>query len=291
MIIHAYSNTGADITGTITGFNSQGSTTTLAATNIVRPSDWNSAHNQYFTLSGNTSNVSTASGTNVILAASGGVTLAGSNNTIIISAPIYDPAKTYSYFNPQDAYVQVAGQQGQGTLHVQPMQAPNVSYDRVVFPVIFSGATNSTASVTLSMWFGVYTRNVSTLSLYTSYSTSGALTHSGTVNSSQNVGLKLFTMGATDSLADGQYYVGILSRTTSGGANATISQILASQMNSNLAGFWGQANNASIQYTRGLGTFSATTSALPNSIALSNLRGTGSIVLRQPIFYLVSGTI
>jgi hypothetical protein len=43
-ILHVKSNTIADFTGTITGFNSTGGTQTIAATNLVRPSDWNSAH-------------------------------------------------------------------------------------------------------------------------------------------------------------------------------------------------------------------------------------------------------
>jgi len=287
-VSHVYSNTAADFTGTITGFNSQGSTVTIAATNLVRPSDWNSAHNQYFTLSGNTNNSSVVSGTNVVLSGDNNITLIGSGATIGISAA--GGNHTYSYFNPQDAYMQVAGQQGQASLHFQPLQAPNVTFDRIVFPVVFSGATNSTASVTLSLWMGIYTRNDSTFSLSTSYSTSGAVTHSGTQNSSQNVGMKLLTIGATDFISEGQYSVGIVSRTTSGGANASVSQMLASQLNSNLGGFWGQAVNQTIQYTRGLGVYSATTSGIPNSVAISELRGTASLVLRQSLYYFVSGT-
>ena len=49
-LYHVKSNTIADFTGTVTGFNSQGSTTTLAATNLVRPGDWNSAHTMTGTL-------------------------------------------------------------------------------------------------------------------------------------------------------------------------------------------------------------------------------------------------
>lgn len=198
---------------------------------------------------------------------------------------------TLSYYNPQDAYLQVTGQQGNGTLHIQPTPAPNVTFDRAVFPIVFTGATGSTASITLSMMMGIFTRNSSTLSLLASFSTSGAITHSGTANSSQNVGLKMFTMGASSSLSEGQYYVGILSRTSSGGANATVSQIVASQQNSFLSGFWGQANSASIQYTRGLGVYTASTSAMPSSIAFSQINGTGSMVLRQPMFYLINGTV
>ena len=222
------------------------------------------------------------------LTATGQLSISTNGSTISLGVP---NAAVLSYYNPQDAYVQVTGQQGQGTLHIQPSPAPNVTFDRAVFPLVFSGATNSTASVSLSMWLGIYTRTASTLSLLSSYSTSGALTHSGTVNSSQNNGLKMFTMGATSSLSEGQYFMGILSRTTSAGGNATISQVLASQQNSTLGGFWGQAPNATIQYTRGLGAYSATTSAIPSSVAFSQLNGSASIVLRQPLFYLVSGTV
>lgn len=222
------------------------------------------------------------------LSATGMVSISTNGSTISIGAPA---ALAYSYFNPKEGYIQVTGQQGQGSLHIQPSQIPNITFDRVVMPVVFTGATGSTASVTLSAWIGIYTRTQSTLSLFTSYSTSNALTHSGTANSSQNVGLKLFTMGATSSLAEGQYFIGIVSRTASGGANATISQILASQQNSNFAGLWGQAASATQQYTRGLGVYTATTAGMPNSIAISELNGTASAVLRQPFFYFVSGTM
>lgn len=222
------------------------------------------------------------------LAATGVVSISTNGSTISIGAPAN---VTYSYFNPQDAYVQITGQQGQASLHFQPTQVPNVSFDRIVMPMVFTGSSNSTASVSVSVSMGVYTRNISTLSLLTSYSATGALTHSGNVNSSLNNGLKLFTIGATGLLSEGQYYIGIVSRTTSAGGNATISQILASQQNSNLAGFWGQAVNGTIQYTRGLGVYGTTTTAMPGSVAFSQINGTASIVLRQPIFYFVNGTM
>jgi hypothetical protein len=43
-VTHAKSNTIADFTGTATVFNSSGGTGTVLATNLVRPTDWNSAH-------------------------------------------------------------------------------------------------------------------------------------------------------------------------------------------------------------------------------------------------------
>jgi len=199
---------------------------------------------------------------------------------------------TLSYFNPQDAYVQVTGQQGQATLHIQPMQAPNVVYDRIAVPLLFTASTSTSASITMSNWVGIYTRTASSLSLLTSYSTSVAATHSGAANSTANFGIRLLTISnGGDSLSEGQYWVGNISRTTSAGINnVTLSQLLASQQNSNFSGLWGIGSNATNQYTRGLGHYSATTTALPATIAFSEIRGTASVALRQPLFYFVSGT-
>lgn len=97
-VSHVYSNAQADATGTITVWNGA-TTATVAATNVVRPSDWNSAHNQYYTLSGNTTNASTASGTNVVLQGAGGVPL----GTACVDG---DPIVGSNYFEvPLDAVI------------------------------------------------------------------------------------------------------------------------------------------------------------------------------------------
>lgn len=49
---HAKSNIIADFTGTVTVNNSSGGTATVAATDLVRPSDWNSAHQITLQLTG-----------------------------------------------------------------------------------------------------------------------------------------------------------------------------------------------------------------------------------------------
>jgi len=51
-ITHAKSETIADFAGVITGFNNSGGSTTIQATNLVRPSDWNSAHEVTLSLTG-----------------------------------------------------------------------------------------------------------------------------------------------------------------------------------------------------------------------------------------------
>lgn len=223
------------------------------------------------------------------LSATGQVSISVNSNTISIGVP---GPTTFNYFNPQDAYLQVVGQQGNNSMHIQPVQAPNVQFDRIAVPMVFSNATNSTGSATLSMSIGFYTNNASTLSLMSSTSYSAAVTYSGTIGNSTYAGIRLHTIPFTGTITEGQYYVGIWSRSTSGGANATLNQILASQLNSSFSGLFGVVSNTSYQYTRGLGHYSVTFStAMPNAVPFSDIRGISSIVMRQPIFYLVNGTV
>ena len=74
-IIHIKSNTIPDFTGTVTVFNSLGNTVTANATDLVRPSDWNSNHNIVFNVSGNTAGSSQVSGQDVILVGGNNITL------------------------------------------------------------------------------------------------------------------------------------------------------------------------------------------------------------------------
>lgn len=291
-IIHAYSNTAGDFTGTITGFNSQASTTTIAATDLVRPVDWNSGHNQYFTLIGNTNNASTVSGTNIVLSGGGNITLVGSNSVIGISAA----GGTATMWWPYNEGVNVAGQHGQATLHIAPVPTPptaalgEVEIDRVAFPINYSNASNSTGSVTLSLWMGLYTRTGTNLEIVYSTSHSIGITFSGTNSASLHHGVRLVTVPWTTTIGDGRYYVGIISRTTSGGANASISQFLVSQMNSNYSGIFGAASNATAQWPLGYGYYNSSTTALPATIAFSRINGTASAAARPPSWFMVSGT-
>lgn len=223
------------------------------------------------------------------LVGTNGVSISTNGSTIsVMGDPTY-----YSYFNPQDAYVQITGQQGQGSLHIQPAKFPNLVHDRIAIPMVNTNSSNSSGSHTISFWVGIYSRNASSLSLVQSTSSSTAVTHSGTAGSySLYSGIRLFTIPHTSTVTEGQYWIGVLSRTTSGGANGSYSQILASQQNSSFFGHFGSSVDSTMQYTRGLGVYSATTSAIPNSIAFSQISGaSNSLVLRQPILYWVNGTI
>jgi hypothetical protein len=172
---------------------------------------------------------------------------------------------------------------------MQPYAIPvPVQFDQVVVPVQYSQATNSTLTVTMSAWFGLYTKNVSTLSMLHSSSGTFSINGSGTASSAQNSGLKNMTFGWTTTIHPDDYFLGFVSRTTTAGANASISNVLMTQANSAWSGLMGVAAGASAQKVLGLGTYTATTSAVPGSIAFSQLTGSGSIVVRPPMIWLLS---
>ncbi len=111
-ISHVKSNIVPDWTGTVTIGNSTGGTQTVAATDLVRPVDWNSAHNQYYTLSGNTNGASTASGTNVVLSGGNNVTLVGGGATVGFSVGNYittGALSDHSHGNPTLALTNLSG--------------------------------------------------------------------------------------------------------------------------------------------------------------------------------------
>jgi hypothetical protein len=222
--------------------------------------------------------------------------LNGSTVTATFSPP---QDETFSYYNPRDAYVQDSGTWGNGTLFMQPFQCDNVQFDRVAHPIYISNAdnANSTMGLSFSLSFGIYTRNASSLSLLSNYTTNTTFQGTlGSANSSLYRGIRLWTMGLTQTLTEGQYYVGMISSVTN--TRGTISNYVISQQTSNFNGIFGQAWALTNQYTRGLGFYSTSTNALPSSVAISQLNGaatytsvtTGTQVLRPPVFYLVSQT-
>lgn len=287
---HVKSNTVADFTGTVTGFNSQGSTVTLAATNLVRPSDWNSAHNFFQTISGNTLGQSTASGTDLVLAATGDVHISAS--TAAGAATLWIGERIRSGFNPYQDYPMVTAQAGQGSIQIDPEVFPAMQFDRLAFGLFNTNSSNSSGSHTLSFLVGFYTRNANTLSLLTSTSSSTALTHSGTAGSySLYSGQRLFTIPMTTTLTAGEYFMAFLSRTTSGGANGSYSNIGGSAHATNFLGHFGSSHNTSYQWTVGQGHYSATSAALPASIGINQINGSNSAAARPILMMFASGTV
>jgi hypothetical protein len=155
-IIHAKSVTIADATGTATGWFGT-STVTVPATDLQRPSDWNSVHNLGLTLAGgNTKQNSTWTGTNLSFSGAGPVSLGLSGNTLVISAPtlnFYRPFElrnntSYSTLENNRAYLQ----------HFIPDAHVVFSNVELWIRGSFSSSTNS-HSVAFSLDYGLYSRD------------------------------------------------------------------------------------------------------------------------------------
>jgi hypothetical protein len=232
---------------------------------------------------------STITSGTVVFSNSNGVSF-GLNGSTLTASVLPNPVR--DGWAPYSDLELVAGQQGQGTLYFEPEHSPNFIQDRVGIPIAYTNATNSTGSVTLSYWIGLYTQNVSTLSLASSTSFSTGFTFSGTIASySLFSGMRLLTIPWSLTLADQEVYIGQLSRTTTGGGNASISQMLVTNINSNFVGFFGLSHNTTMQFTQGQGVYSTTTSGLPNSVAFSQIRGSDSLAFRAPAIRFINSTV
>lgn len=247
------------------------------------------AENNWINLLGaNTAGNTTASGSTIGWSGIN-VTLSGTNDSVI---NVSGPAQfTFSGFNPYDD-LQYTFTTNQGSLMIDRINIPNIQFDRVVLAMNNTNATNSSGSHTISFWIGIYTQNASTLSLVQSASSSTAVTHSGTVGSySHYSGLRLFSIPMTGTLTEGRYWVGFVSRTTSGGANGSYSVAAVTQLASNFLGHFGSAHNTTYQFALGKGVYNTTTSGIPNSIGFNQIRGSDGAVLRPTVLQFVSSTI
>lgn len=194
-ITHVKSNTVADATGTVTFWN--GTTTgSIAATNAVRPSDWNSQHALQFTLAGNTTGNSTVSGTNVIFNGAGGISIGGSNGSLMISGPSGGAAGSMSAWRPFELGNNTTfSALGQNTIYLQHfIPDENVAFSNMEFwgRGSFASSTNNNSNV-MTIRYGLYSQETGANStrmtlagsssvLFTSAyssSTSAAMTFSG----------------------------------------------------------------------------------------------------------------
>lgn len=267
------------------GANTAGNTTATGST-----IGWSGVN---LTLSGtNASQIAISAPATSSLSATGNFSISSNGSTISMGVP----EATATLWYPYNEGVNVMGQQGNATWHFAPVPTPLnkgdgiVSIDQAVFPMFVTNATNSTGTVTVSISMGLYTKTESSLSLAHSASGSFAVTFSGTVNNSTYAGIRLATIPFNTTFEGGRYYAGIAYRTTTGGANATVSQVLVSQLNSNFSGVYGSASNRSNQWPLGLGVRSASSSGFFSSIAFSQLDGTGSLIARPPSWHMRLGT-
>ncbi|MEK7152988.1 MAG: hypothetical protein AAB834_03510, partial [Patescibacteria group bacterium] len=185
---------------------------------------------------GNTSGTSGTASNQVVFAGGNNITLsqstAAGGNTITISAGAGGGGNPATMWFPYNEAVNVVGQVGQASLGFMPLPTPavgeDVQIDRLVYPLYFTNASNSTGSLTASFWMGLYTRTNSSISLAHSLSASATLGYAGNNSSANQRGIRLLSLGWNTTIPDDRYYVGVVSRTTTAGTNASLSQVLVS---------------------------------------------------------------
>jgi hypothetical protein len=234
-----------------------------------------------FAISAGTQSVSTGT---LVFSNSNGVTFGMSGSSQVTAS---FSQVTHSMLFPASGLVFVAQQAGNSSLYMQPVSAPNVVFSRYGFFVFETNASDATVTVSLSYQFGLYTRNIGTLSLM--HSTSGTLEIdvSGTVNSSLNSGYRMVSAPWTSAISAGDYWAGFQTATASAGTNGvTMSGILVSNQASAFSGYMNVASNATFQSVIGQGFFSVATAALPASVGITEIRGSGAQFQKHPVFHL-----
>ena len=300
-VSHNKSLTMADFTGTVTVFNSQASTITIAATDIVRPSDFNSAHNQFITLSGNTSNLSTAGPiSNLVLAGGSNITLsmatAANVATITISGGNLVQS-LYTEFGADGVITVTTGGIASASFRVFSI-ANAVTFSRIDIPVFVScgtAATSNTAANAFSSAFVIYTNNASTLSPI--IGTTGQTTYSWASNSanfSSLVGGRYLSFPLSTVLTPGIYYAGFSfsSNTSSVGANTTaltmsVSMMFQSQQNTG-SGFneFGSLTSVTSTFSYFAGVHTNSITATNQAISMANISASGSAWYRANVPFI-----
>jgi hypothetical protein len=217
--------------------------------------------------------------------------LNGASATLSIYGPAAGGGNTLSGWNPHENAVGVLHAQSNQSLLLQPQIAPFAfQCDRVVMPMHFSQATNSTLTVSNTIYWGFFTKNGVSLSLYASSSGSFSINGSGTASSASNSGIRIVSFGYTTTITPGNYYLGYVWRSSTSGANASLSNMCASQINSSISGYIGSATATNQPIFAGQGVWTSTTSGIPNSLAFTDIRAVSSAFLRPPMFHFTSGT-
>lgn len=274
-ITHVKSNTVADATGTVTFWN--GTTTgSIAATNAVRPSDWNSQHALQFTLAGNTTGNSTVSGTNVIFNGAGGISIGGSNGSLMISGPSGGAAGSMSAWRPFELGNNTTySALGQSTIYLQHfIPDENVVFSNMEFwgRGTFASSTNNNSYVN-TIFYGLYSQQTGTnstrMSLHASSSVAFTSAYSSNTSAAMTFvgGGSTFTTGAggtsvlTIASGPNHYYFPIVGTISSNVKYAAALLVLSGGVTN--AGGW-QPLHLSIQNSRSHGVMKPSGVTAPN---------------------------
>jgi hypothetical protein len=249
-------------------------------TNVVRPIDWNSAHNEFWTLGGNTSGASTVSGSNVTLAGGGCVTVSGGAGTISVVGPPLDSGFILP-FAPQATASASAWPLSTVYVNYVPLEVPMVlGSARLFFWAAAQTTTNvATRGATYTFNAGLYTKNGATLSLVTSGSKSVSASWSTNSTGSAGGAFEVYVPLGTSTYLPGDYWIAVNNLSASAVGTMALSfpmmQANASASQWYVVRQFGSTESLSRGLVPGRGTY-ATSNSVPNSMALSDIGQSGA---------------
>ncbi len=273
------------------------------------------------TIAAFTANAGAAATTGTIIFSNGnGVTFGINGNTITAAV---NGIQTYSTTNFAHARGGISsGSMGQNSLYILPQTlTAQVSGSLIRMPVMVTNSSSGFAAHTrgYTAEFGVYTRNATNATVLSRhYSTSYTASFSANSNQTWNIaivtaignstsyntvtassgGLNLsssmhgprYMIFPLQSLfTTGEYWFAFRNSSSSAGAAGNlfnISHLIATHQTQSPFGVITAATNAHIFRDQGLGTYSATTGALPAGISMTQINPLNS----TPIFYFMNGS-
>lgn len=274
------------------------------ATSVVRPSDWNSAHNMVYNLSGNTLGSSQLIGSDVTFVGGNNITLSADtlNDKLFFIGPAAG-GTTLSFMEPTPLVGTSLSSLGQNSLYFVPIKPQNnITMTAVNMLVSINNATSSIShSVAQTLSYGLYSLGTgastsqmllmatSSIAIRASYSSnlSGGYTISqgtnsttyssaGTGSTSAWTGQRIFAFPMETLLPEGnEYYFGMAQSTASLGntGGLRLSHIVLNNMTNGsfgkLAPNGNTVSNASIIPNFNGFVYSATSGAWPTTIAMS----------------------
>lgn len=283
-VSHNKSLTMADFAATVTVFNSQASTTTIAATDLARPSNWNSAHDQFITLSGNTSNLSSAGPiSNIILAGGNDITLSMATAVGVASITFVASGDIMSRFTEwgiPGGSTAASSITNSASFRAMLIDQP-ISFTRVDFgvSVSLSSAVGATFGRVITSAFVIYTRNASTLSpLVGAIGTTTYTWASNTANFNSVNGGRLVSFPISTVLTPGEYWAGFQMQTATSVSSGTVTFALFPRVFPTAPQFTDFGVSSSVASTdfQAAARYSGTISATNQTIAVSDLNFTDS---------------
>jgi hypothetical protein len=262
--------------------------------------DWNSAHNFFQTISGNTAGTSTASGTNLVFGGTNGISVSHSTAAGAATLWVGRSSTPQSFFRAfVDDGSTVVAQMGNGSVYFYPVireGAFSASRADILASISVSSSSNSSHAGVISVWVGLYTRNVGTFSSVSTASAAHQWSNTSNNSLASISALRRLSVPLNvNYTGDQDLWMAVMSRSSTTNANwFTASNILqpVAGHTAQIQGLIGEASNNTRQHMPGQGIWSTTSTALPDTIALSHITGglTASISKFMPNVYFYNFT-